>query len=210
MSEFYIASFSLDSDELYHYGRPGMKWYQHIFGKEASARRSAKKEAKNIIKRQKGNLKTAKKIHDAYVKTDIKKKDYEKYKADIANIIKKNVSDPKLIEDLIDSAKKVDKILEKQNKANMKFYEYEGKDNKKAAKYDKIYSSLYDDFFKASDEETEKMNAIIKDVFGTYYDAKADKIGSQYYSTGFGYVNAYFNGEDYEKHFKDFIKEGNK
>lgn len=36
--------------ELYHSGRPGMKWYQHIFGDEAKQRRRAKRMKKNADK----------------------------------------------------------------------------------------------------------------------------------------------------------------
>lgn len=37
-------------DELYHDGRKGMKWYQHIFGDEAKQRRRAKRMKKNADK----------------------------------------------------------------------------------------------------------------------------------------------------------------
>lgn len=36
--------------ELYHSGRKGMKWYQHIFGEEAQQRRRAKRMKKNADK----------------------------------------------------------------------------------------------------------------------------------------------------------------
>lgn len=45
-----------DEDYLEHYGRKGMKWYQHIFGKEASANRAKKKRVKAM---QKGKKKAA-------------------------------------------------------------------------------------------------------------------------------------------------------
>ena len=38
------------TDELYHSGRKGMKWYQHIFGDEAQQRRRAKRMKKNADK----------------------------------------------------------------------------------------------------------------------------------------------------------------
>lgn len=39
----YMANYFIDeSDYLEHYGRKGMRWYQHIFGKEASANRTYK------------------------------------------------------------------------------------------------------------------------------------------------------------------------
>lgn len=36
----------LQKNELMHYGRKGMKWYQHIFGKENQGSRSRKKKSK--------------------------------------------------------------------------------------------------------------------------------------------------------------------
>lgn len=38
-------------DELYHYGRKGMKWGQHIFGKERPAGRSRKKKSEDVENR---------------------------------------------------------------------------------------------------------------------------------------------------------------
>lgn len=38
-------------DELYHYGRKGMKWGQHIFGKERPAGESRKKKSKDVENR---------------------------------------------------------------------------------------------------------------------------------------------------------------
>ena len=42
-------------DELYHYGRKGMRWYQHIFGKAnnvsvSGSKRNVKKEEKEKIR----------------------------------------------------------------------------------------------------------------------------------------------------------------
>ena len=51
MSEFYIASFSLEENSLCHYGRPGMKWGQHIFGKENKPNKRLRKETKKSLKR---------------------------------------------------------------------------------------------------------------------------------------------------------------
>lgn len=51
MSDFYIASFSLEEDSLCHYGRPGMKWGQHIFGKENKSNKRLRKETKKSLKR---------------------------------------------------------------------------------------------------------------------------------------------------------------
>lgn len=51
MRDFYIASFSLEEDSLSHYGRPGMKWGQHIFGKENKSNKRLRKETKKSLKR---------------------------------------------------------------------------------------------------------------------------------------------------------------
>ena len=51
MREYYIASFSLDEDSLCHYGRPGMKWGQYIFGKENKPNKRLRKETKKSLKR---------------------------------------------------------------------------------------------------------------------------------------------------------------
>lgn len=47
-------------DELYHYGRRGMKWYQHIFGKVQSAR-ATRKQKKEEDARYKSRMKQSKK-----------------------------------------------------------------------------------------------------------------------------------------------------
>lgn len=65
MNDFYIASFSLDEESLCHYGRKGMKWYQHIFGKETGIKNADgsltdygihKYGSKNISKSRSSNL----------------------------------------------------------------------------------------------------------------------------------------------------------
>ena len=53
MSTFYETP--LRSDELYHYGRKGMKWYQHIFGKDPAVK-SYKREQSAKIKEGKAKL----------------------------------------------------------------------------------------------------------------------------------------------------------
>lgn len=48
-------------DELEHYGRKGMKWYQHIFGKEAAATRKRNKQLKKARKARQKKAEAAKK-----------------------------------------------------------------------------------------------------------------------------------------------------
>jgi hypothetical protein len=54
-----------DSDELYHYGRKGMKWGQHIFGKVKSGAKQAAKKTTELAKAGYKKASTAHKIHKA-------------------------------------------------------------------------------------------------------------------------------------------------
>jgi hypothetical protein len=203
MSEFYIASFSLNSNDLCHSGRKGMKWYQHIFGKEPSSKRTAKQRRA----KQKAALKQANKINKTYLNEDWKTRNYQTYLKDIANVMKNNVSDPRLIKELADATKKNEKVLEKHEKINQKFYEYEGKDNTKAMKYDKMYSDMFKDVFKAGNEHGEKVNAVIKDIFGTYYNTSlTNDIDHSYYKSGFGYISS-LDSDILNKTLKEIEKE---
>lgn len=69
-------------DELYHYGRKGMRWYQHIFGKannvsvsgsKRNAKKEEKEEAKAAAKAQKKRLADIEKENNARLKTDPRK-----------------------------------------------------------------------------------------------------------------------------------------
>ena len=45
--EYYISNLGEDSPSLYHTGRKGMKWGQHIFGKERKS--SGVSKAKKVV-----------------------------------------------------------------------------------------------------------------------------------------------------------------
>lgn len=49
-----------EEDYLAHYGRKGMKWYQHIFGEEASRARSEKRAQRTQARYEKKGQKIAK------------------------------------------------------------------------------------------------------------------------------------------------------
>lgn len=83
--------YMMNEDELYHYGRKGMKWGQHIFGKvartTAKAYRSAKeksasKKADKIAK-QRSKITSSRKLTDAELKDRISRMKLEKEYRDL-------------------------------------------------------------------------------------------------------------------------------
>lgn len=57
----YVGSYSHSSSDIYHYGRLGMKWYQHIFGKDRSSSSGRKKKVANSSKSKQTNVSSSKK-----------------------------------------------------------------------------------------------------------------------------------------------------
>ena len=56
-----------ETDELYHYGRKGMKWGQNIFGKVKSGAKTAGKKTAELAKKGYSKAKTSHNIHRANV-----------------------------------------------------------------------------------------------------------------------------------------------
>lgn len=88
------------SDELYHYGRKGMKWHQHIFGKDNKNSSGAKKKKASELDRlkkraiEKHQAKKQRK-HDESQKKQLEKKETrERLKADMKS--PKKMSDAEL------------------------------------------------------------------------------------------------------------------
>lgn len=133
MSEYYIASFSLDEDSLCHYGRPGMKWYQHIFGKEPSGRYTKKKRDKMVKKygEKETRLREARSVRNAYLsaryrdkKRKYAKEDLIEYRNTIGDIVKEGTTDYDTAKRVADINKKELRVYEAYRNADNKAYEY--------------------------------------------------------------------------------------
>lgn len=133
MSEFYIASYSLDEDSLCHYGRPGMKWYQHIFGKEPTGRYTAKKRAKMVKKYgEKGaRLREAKSVNNAYSaaryrdkKNKYGKSDYLEYQNTMGDIVREGTTYLDIVKKVSDANKKEVEAYGKYMDADNKAYNH--------------------------------------------------------------------------------------
>lgn len=113
-----------DSDELYHYGRKGMKWGQHIFGKVKSGAKKAGKKTAELAKAGYDKVSTAHKARKEEKKakeaakeaakrakiTDWKKLSNEELKARIERLdLEKQYKDllKKTEPDYVSSGKKV-------------------------------------------------------------------------------------------------------
>lgn len=112
MTNRWIASYdclTISDDTLEHYGRIGMKWYQHIFGKTSSGAYTQKKRDKMSKKYgvQKAALKEAKSIKNAYNTAravamqknqhQYDESDRKEYKDEIKKVLIRNTSDKKTI-----------------------------------------------------------------------------------------------------------------
>lgn len=91
----YTGSYSHSSNDIYHHGRLGMKWYQHIFGKDRSSSSGRKKSvkpskskqtnantSKNTTKKAPASSALAKLHAKAQAKQITKKQAQEKQKAE--------------------------------------------------------------------------------------------------------------------------------
>lgn len=116
------------SDELYHYGRKGMKWGQHIFGKVKTARIARKRKAALVKARatkaankaaaekrardvEKGKI-SAKKMTDAELKKRMERLQLEKNYTDLVNQVNTNHNNrgKRFVNKFLDST--VDKVAE--------------------------------------------------------------------------------------------------
>lgn len=116
------------SDELYHYGRKGMKWGQHIFGKVKAARTTRKRKAALVKARatkaankaaaekrakdiEKGKI-SAKKMTDAELKKRMERLQLEKNYTDLVNQVDANRNNrgKRFVNKFLDST--VDKVAE--------------------------------------------------------------------------------------------------
>lgn len=157
-------------DELYHYGRKGMKWGQHIFGKVKSGASSIKRRAGNAIATKK-EKRLIKKLHkkpisrmtESEIKEYVKRMNLEKtaslIKRDVAGLSKDNVSagksftskirDDVIVPSLVSAGKKVlSEALEK------KFGTAFGLDKKSA--YDTLKAEVDELDLKVKKKENER------------------------------------------------------
>ena len=83
--EYYISNLSEDGPSLYHHGRKGMKWGQHIFGKERKSsgvfkakKAISKKPEPNVKKAFNGDKKNISKASDEELSAYLKRMQLEK------------------------------------------------------------------------------------------------------------------------------------
>lgn len=208
MSDFYIASFSLDSDTLCHYGRPGMKWYQHIFGKEPNGRYTAKKRAKMVKKygEKKTRLKEAQSVEKEYGKAIMRdKKDKyddayrEEYLNALSDIIIEGSNNKETIRNLL-------KNLDKQKRISHAIYENAEKDS-----YDELKEKkMNDELHKLYNEEVKLVETWTEDVFGRKPDPN-DTSKNDWMESGANFIESLYLYDTHDEITKDklryFIKE---
>lgn len=107
-----MAYFIDKTDYLEHYGRIGMKWGQHIFGKKASAHRAFNKAAKTAEEydRQTETLRKATRLKEKILNS--KQEDTKKDAS--LELLKLGVSNDEEYEALLDDFIRSTKVLDKQ------------------------------------------------------------------------------------------------
>lgn len=181
MNDFYIASYDLSGEDyLQHYGQKGMKWGQHIFGKEPTGRYTSKKRAKMEKKYgiQGARLKEARSVEKAYItaraideKGKYEDSDRKEYQDTISKIVDEGTHN-------IETVAKISKI---RNKRRELYNKYLKEGNEKEA--NKILNGL-DDLQK---ENNELLKEWTNEVFGTTPgDVLNDK---SYTESGMKYLN---------------------
>lgn len=177
MSDFYIASFSLDEDHLCHYGRPGMKWGQHIFGKDPSGRYTAKKRAKMVKKYgEKGaRLKEAKSVRNAYTTARYKdkkhiydKNDYEEYTKAIGDIVKEGTTNYNIAKQISDINKKELRLYEAYQDADNKTHNYWVDTQNMIRDAVDSNKNLDKEWYRKRDKETQRLDTLTDKLYDSY------------------------------------------
>lgn len=190
MNDFYIASYDLSGEDyLQHYGRKGMKWYQHIFGKEPNGRYTAKKRAKMVKKYgpQKTRLKEAQSVRNAYRNAQIEnihnkdhemdKKDRAEYQNAINKIVDEGTWDLDMIVKIGNMRKKEHELAKQQEEADKKANDYWIETNKYEQGEKELPASYYrmtdegkKDFWRKRSKELDKLIEKSEELSSEYYD----------------------------------------
>jgi len=190
MNEFYIASYDLSGEDyLQHYGRKGMKWYQHIFGKEPNGRYTPKKLAKMIKKygTQKASLKEAQSVRKEYIKASIEnihnkdhemdEKDREEYQNAINKIIDEGTWNMDLVMKVGKLRKKEYELAKQRKEAEKKADEYWIETNDYGQGEKELPASYYrmndegkKEFWRNRSKELDKLIKKSEDLTSEYYD----------------------------------------
>lgn len=209
MNDFYIASYDLScEDYLQHYGRKGMKWYQHIFGKDPTGRYTPKKRAKIVKKygEKKTRLKEAQSVEKEYGKAIMRDKknkyydsDREEYLNTLSDIIIEGSNNKETIRKLLNN-------LDKQKQISHAIYENAEKDTYDETKEKKMNDELY----KLYNEEVKLVEAWTEDVFGRKPDLN-DTSKNDWIESGANFIDSLYlydtPGEIARDKLRYYIKE---
>lgn len=217
MNNFYIASYDLSGEDyLQHYGRKGMKWYQHIFGKEPNGRYTAKKRAKMVKKygEKKTRLKEAQSVENAYdaarhrdKKGIYSKSDRKEYEDAISKIIDEGTWDMDLVMKVNELNKKTAELHNKYSVADNANYNYWVENGEK---YDPKLKKKADDLLKELNESYIQTNELVKEwtnqVFGT--TPSSVLTGGEYRDTGMKFISTLPQSfyDEYESLYNATIK----